>query len=102
MRSRAIWLAFAIGVAAGAAVALLYAPQNGTKTRRKLRRGFDDATDYLEGAGDYLKAQADRLTAAALKQGSSAIKQGKEGVDSAVNSAHGVVASLVESAHSLV
>lgn len=95
MRSRAIWLAFAIGVTAGVAVALLYAPQNGTRTRRKLRQGFDDA-------GDYLKAQADRLTTAAMKHGSSAIKQSKDQVDSAVNSAHGVVASLVESAHSLV
>ena len=34
------WTVFAIGVAAGAAVGLTYAPQSGVKTRRQLRRGF--------------------------------------------------------------
>lgn len=37
-----------IGAAAGAAVALLYAPQSGAKTRRQLRRGIEDAGDCIK------------------------------------------------------
>ena len=39
--------ALLVGAAAGAAVALLFAPQSGAKTRRQLRRGFDDASDCI-------------------------------------------------------
>ncbi len=76
MSTKGYWFAFGVGVAAGAAVALLYAPQPGVKTRKQLRRGFDDATDYLEDAGDYLKEQAERLSSEAQR----ALKQTKEKV----------------------
>lgn len=57
------WAAFAVGLAAGAALALLYAPQTGTRTRRQLRRTFDDASDRFrdtvsdvqDRAGKYVK-----------------------------------------------
>lgn len=39
MSAAKIWIAFSIGVAAGAAVALIYAPQSGARTRRQIRRG---------------------------------------------------------------
>ena len=39
--------ALLVGAAAGATVALLFAPQSGTKTRRQLRRGFEDASDRI-------------------------------------------------------
>jgi len=55
------------GVAAGAAVALLYAPQPGVKTRRQLRRNFDDGVDYLEDAASCLKEQAESLSNEARK-----------------------------------
>ncbi len=59
MRSKSVWIAFAIGVAAGAAVALLYAPQSGVRTRRKLKKGLDEGVVYLEEAAEYLKEQAE-------------------------------------------
>ena len=38
MSAKNYWFAFGIGVTAGAAIALLYAPQTGTKTRKQLRK----------------------------------------------------------------
>jgi len=67
MSAKGIWIAFGVGVAAGAAVALLYAPQPGVKTRRQLRRNFDDGVDCLADAAAYLKEQAESLSEAALK-----------------------------------
>lgn len=55
------WFAFAIGALVGGAAALLYAPQSGPSTRRKLKRGFEDIGDNLSDAADYLKEQAERL-----------------------------------------
>lgn len=50
------WAAFSIGAAAGAVLALIYAPQNGARTRRQIRRSYEDASDYVrksaENAGD--------------------------------------------------
>lgn len=40
--------ALLVGAAAGATVALLFAPQSGAKTRRQLRRGFEDAGDCIK------------------------------------------------------
>lgn len=94
MSAKGIWFAFGVGVTAGAAVALLYAPQAGAKTRKQLRRGIDEASDYLEDAGDYLKEQAERLSNEAQK----AIKQtrGKVSdlVDEAVDRSSGAVKTV--------
>lgn len=40
-----------IGSAIGAAVALLFAPQDGRKTRRMIRRRAEDSLDELSEAG---------------------------------------------------
>ena len=50
MSAKSYWFAFGIGIAAGASIALLYAPQTGAKTRKQLRKGVEDASDYLEDA----------------------------------------------------
>jgi gas vesicle protein len=94
MSAKSIWFAFGVGVSAGAAVALLYAPQTGVKTRKQLRRSIDEAADYLEDAGDYLKEQAEKLSSEAQKT----IKQTKgkvnDLVDEAVDRSSGAVKSV--------
>ncbi len=96
------WLAFGIGVAAGAAIALLYAPQSGVKTRRQLRKGVEDAGDYLEDAGDYLKEQAERFSNEAQKAIKRTREQVETVVDKAVDKAGNVVSDAVKAAQSLV
>ncbi len=98
MVAKNYWLAFFIGASAGAAVALLCAPQSGARTRKQLRRGVADAGDYLEDAGDYLKSQAERFAAEAQK----AVQRAKDQVDTAVDRAGDVVSNAVKTAQSLV
>ena len=43
MSAKNYWFAFGIGVSAGAAIALLYAPQTGVNTRKQLLKGVEDA-----------------------------------------------------------
>ena len=79
MSSKTFWIAFISGVTAGAIVALLYAPQSGEDTRKKIGRAYDEAEDYAEEAGEYLKEQADRLG----KEAQSAYKKGVSQLDDA-------------------
>ena len=74
------WAVFAVGVAAGAAAALIYAPQSGEKPRRQLRRGLEDAGDYLKDAADTLSDHAEKY-----------VKRGKDIVDDVVDSASNAV-----------
>jgi len=48
--ARFVW--FLAGAAAGAAVALLFAPQSGRKTRRYLRRKAGESREVLAEAGE--------------------------------------------------
>ncbi len=102
MSAKNYWLAFGIGVSAGAAIALLYAPQSGVRTRRQLRKGVErsveDAGDYLENAGDYLKAQAEHFS----KEAQGAVNRARKQVETAVDKAGGVVSDAVKTAQSLV
>jgi gas vesicle protein len=98
MSAKNYWFAFGIGVSAGAAIALLYAPQTGIKTRKQLRKGVEDAGDYLEDAANYLKEQAERLS----KETEKAIKRTRGQVEYAVDKAGDVVQSAVKTAQSLV
>ncbi len=93
MSQKGFWITFGAGAAIGAAIALLYAPQTGTVTRKKLKRNIDDAGDYLEDAGDYLKEQAERLS----KEAHKAIKLSKEYADNAVDAAGDFVSSAAKS-----
>jgi gas vesicle protein len=98
MSAKAIWIAFGLGVAAGAAVALLYAPQPGVKTRRQLRRNFDDGVDYLEDAASCLKEQAESLSNEARKtfrrtrgQVADVVEKASEAVSGAVKGVHSMM-----------
>lgn len=81
---------------AGAAVALLYAPETGAKTRRKIKGHIGNAGDYLEDAGDYLKGKAETFSSEAQ----SYINKGKKQVSNLAES--DTVASLSRTAKSLV
>lgn len=50
-RDGEIFLALLAGAAAGAVTALLFAPDTGKRTRRKIRRRAEDSADYIVGAG---------------------------------------------------
>ena len=75
------WVALTVGIAAGATLALLYAPQSGTETRDQIKKGVDDATNYLTGAGDYLRSQADSLT----REAQNTFAKARNQVDTALN-----------------
>jgi gas vesicle protein len=74
-----ILLAFLLGAAAGAAVALLYAPQTGDKTREllgtKAREGADRAAKLAERAGDVISQGREQI--------SHAIDKGREAYEQA-------------------
>jgi gas vesicle protein len=73
-------LAFLLGAAAGAAVALLYAPQAGEKTREllgeKAREGRRRATDFAAKATDTLAQGRDQVTNA-IERGRDAFQQAR-------------------------
>lgn len=79
MDSLKFWAVFTVGVAAGAAVALIYAPQTGEKTRKQLRRGFEDASEYAKDVADTLGDHAEKI-----------IRRGKGVVDDLSDSAQSV------------
>lgn len=85
------WAVFTIGVAAGAAVALLYAPQSGEKTRRQVRRRFEDASDYVKDTADTISDRA-----------SKAYKVGRSAVEDAIDSASNVYDAAAKKVQTIV
>jgi gas vesicle protein len=98
MSAKSIWIAFGLGVAAGSAVALLYAPQIGEKTRRQLKRNIHDGVDYLEDAAAYLKEQAENLS----KEAQKTIKRTRGQVNDALDKVTDVASGAVKSVQSLM
>ncbi len=98
MSAKGIWIAFGLGVSAGAAVALLYAPQPGVKTRRQLKKNINDGVEYLEEAAEYLKDQAEALS----KEAQRIIERTKGQVEDVVDKASGAVTGAVKSVQSLM
>lgn len=87
MSAGKFWIAFSIGLAAGAAVALLYAPQSGARTRRQLRRGMQTAGEYMKDTAETIGDQAQRYA----KRG----KDMAETVGSTATHAYGVARKVV-------
>jgi gas vesicle protein len=98
MSAKSVWIAFGLGITAGAAVALLYAPQPGIRTRRQLKKNINDGVDYLEDAAAYLKEQAEYLS----KEAQKTIKRTRGQVEDVVEKATGVVTDAVKSVQSLM
>jgi gas vesicle protein len=73
------WAAFGVGLAAGAALALIYAPQSGARTRRQLRKGYEDASDALRDTASNVGEQAGKY-----------IKRGKNVISDVVDSAQNI------------
>jgi gas vesicle protein len=80
--------ALGIGAAAGAAIALLYAPQSGERTRRQLRRGMEDA-------GERIRDTAGTVSDCATKY----YKKGREAVGDVVDTAQNVVTAAKKAAN---
>ena len=74
-----VLMAFVLGAAAGAAIALLYAPATGEETRRvikdKARAGRDKAEAVARDSREFLSRQRENLTAA--------VDRGREAFDEA-------------------
>jgi gas vesicle protein len=87
MRHKEFWIALSFGALAGAVAALLYAPQSGTATRKKIRRGVEDWNDNLKDSADYLKSQAEKLS----KEAQKLIDFSKDQFETVVDQASGVV-----------
>lgn len=98
MNSKGVWIAFSIGVAAGAAVALLYAPQSGVRTRRQLKKNLDEGVGYLEDAAAYLREQAENLSAEAQKT----IQRTRGQMEGVVDRASGMVGNAVKGVQTLM
>jgi gas vesicle protein len=92
MRHKEFWIALGIGAAVGGVAALLYAPQSGTVTRKKLRRGLEDLGETL--AAEYLQDQAEKLG----KEAQKLIDASKEQFDDAFDTASGAVKSATRTA----
>ena len=73
-----VLMAFVLGAAAGAAIALLYAPATGEETRRKLKEKARAAGEKAESAArdgrEFLSRQRENLTAA-VERGREAFEQ---------------------------
>ena len=94
MQSWKLWTAFGVGVAAGAAIALLYAPQAGDKTRKKLKRGIEDASDRIQSTAEDFGRHADEYG----RQAERVIQRGRDALDDTLSKASSVankIAGLV-------
>jgi len=76
---------FLLGSAIGAAIALLLAPESGARTRRRIRRTAEDATDYIVEAGKDLVEECEDL-----------YKRSRELVDDAARELSGKYRELYE------
>ena len=83
MKAMRYWAVFTLGLAAGAVVALCYAPQTGEKTRRQLRRNWDDASDYVKDWSDDVSDQAEKIYKRGRKQVDSVVDQASKVADQA-------------------
>jgi len=98
MDKKGIWIAFTVGVAAGAAVALLYAPESGADMRNRIRGNIDDGVESLGDAANYLKEQADSLS----KQAQAFVERTRGQVQGVIDATTGAVTTATKSVQSLM
>lgn len=89
---------FLFGVAAGAAMGLLFAPKSGADSRAFLadkaqegadytKRSVSDGADYLQRQGETLKRNVERVRTAATDTVGAALDAGKQAYNQAVSRA---------------
>lgn len=61
MSGKRYCMVFLLGAAAGAALALIYAPQSGDKTRKQLKRNLNNAGKYVRQSTEEVSEQAFRV-----------------------------------------
>ncbi len=97
------WSVFFIGVAAGAGVALICAPQSGKKTRRQLKDKFDDASEYVKDTASDLSDKAGKVYSKGKSVAGDYVAKGKdyasEYVSRGKDAASGYVDDLSSTAH---
>ena len=91
MSAGKFWTVFSIGVAAGAAVALLYAPQSGLRTRRQVRRSLEDASDYVKHTADTITDRAGKYAGKYMRRGKNIAGNVRGTASSAYGAARKVV-----------
>ncbi len=88
------WSVFVIGVAAGAGVALICAPQSGKETRKQIKGKFDDASDYVKDAAGDLSDKAGKVYSKGKSIASDYVSKGKDAageyIDDLSSAAHDV------------
>ena len=78
MNAIKFWSVFVIGVAAGAGVALIYAPQSGEETRKQLKDKFDDASDYVKDTASDLGDRAGKAYSKGKSAATEYVGKGKD------------------------
>jgi gas vesicle protein len=83
------FLAFSLGMIAGAVTALLLAPATGSETRKKLGEATqgirDKAKEGLNKAGEFVNQQKDRFTGA-VEEGKQTFERATQGASSSYGS----------------
>lgn len=74
--NRIVWLL--IGAAAGAGVALLYAPKKGKDTRRFIRRKAGEAREVISDAGESVREVYDTVSDAGREAYDSVVGAGRQ------------------------
>jgi gas vesicle protein len=76
-------ITFLTGVAIGAGLALLYAPQSGVETRKKLKDGYDKVSDDVKEHYEKFSKEAQKTIDAIKATSEKAVTQIKSFIDGA-------------------
>lgn len=78
-------LTFLLGVSAGAAAALLFAPKAGEELREDIAEAVNDGVNLVSAKGKIIKSQAEKLIDGAQDQVQGAIAAGQNAYSRAKN-----------------
>lgn len=82
------------GALAGAALALLYAPDSGQNTRNKLSYQLSNYKDDLTDLIDKLRKEKENLMSEAKQQGDKVVSDAKQKAEDLIKEAEGLLESI--------